>query len=235
MHHVISTLNNVYLDRDWATVIDPSVYGTNGAKGSGFRLPWSHKKTKGAVEGVYLPIFMYKEGTIEQTDQEPTVEKLFMATVRTECQDVATIPECVVLCQPVRRKKVEGDFTPGETKDEVHNSELMSLLETFIRKHMTGQGGTRVQKIFKFKNRYLLKTTSRYCENIRRNHSSNHVKLVIEPNGIIHQECFCRCETLEGRFHGCERSVKHFATGTQLKVALLTAGTARTTRAEATP
>ena len=28
------------------------------------------------------------------------------------------------------------------------------------------------------------------------------MKLVIEPNGIIHQECFCRCETLEGRFHG---------------------------------
>jgi hypothetical protein len=40
MHHLISTLNNIYMDRDWTTVIDASVYGTSGSKGSGFRLPW---------------------------------------------------------------------------------------------------------------------------------------------------------------------------------------------------
>jgi hypothetical protein len=96
MHHVISTLNNVYLDRDWTTVIDASVYGTSGSKGSGFRLPWSHKKTRGTVEGMYLPIFEYSEGVLGDTEQQITVEKLMMATVRTECLDVQTIPECVV-------------------------------------------------------------------------------------------------------------------------------------------
>ena len=34
MHHIISTLNNVYLDRDWTTVVDASVYGQNGRQGA---------------------------------------------------------------------------------------------------------------------------------------------------------------------------------------------------------
>jgi hypothetical protein len=72
-----------------------------------------------------------------------------------------------VLCQPVRKRKAEGDFTPGELKNEVENSELASLLEGFIRQWMEGQGNIRVQKIFKFKTRYLLKTTSR-CVLIKR-------------------------------------------------------------------
>ena len=114
----------------------------------------------------------------------------------------------------MRKRKAEGDFTPGEVKDEVNNSELASLLEGFIRKNMKGQGNTRVQKIFKFKTRYLLKTTSRYCENISREHSSNHVKIVIEPGSKgnpgakIHQECFCRCETLVGRSRGMCKDFK---------------------------
>ena len=56
----------------------------------------SHKKTKGTVEGMYLPIMQYNEGVLEDIDQQITVERLMMATVRTECLDVATVPECVV-------------------------------------------------------------------------------------------------------------------------------------------
>ena len=136
------------------------------------------------------------------TSQEPSVEKLMMATVRTECQEVTRVPECVILCQPVKKGRAEGDFTPSELKNEVHDSELSALLETFIRRNMDGQSNTRVHKIFKCRNRFLVKSTSKYCENIKREHSSNHVKIVIEPKGLIHQECFCKCETLDGRLHG---------------------------------
>lgn len=201
MHHIVSTMNNVYLDRDWAHTIDASVYGQPGAKGSGFRLPWSHKKIKGVVEGVYLPLFEYDDGDLKSVDQEPTMEKLLMATVRTQCEKVVDVPDCVILCQPVKRKK-EGDFTPGEVKNEVHDSQVASALESFIRNNMTGQSNTRVQKIFKCRNKYLLKTSSRYCENIKREHSSNHIKIVIEPGGLIRQECFCTCETTKGRSSG---------------------------------
>ena len=215
MHHVVSTLEKIYSSRDWTKIIDASVYGSLGTKGSGFRLPWSHKKAihpecKGAgcnlcdkgkiVEGEYRPIYMYDNGTLTISEENyVTMEQLVLATVRTEETTVTTIPELVVLCQPIRKRQTtEGDFTVTESKDEIYNSELRSLLEIFIRKSMDGNEDIKVLTIFKFKNIYLLKTTSRYCENIRRNHNSNHVKIIID-NGFIFQRCFCRCETLDGR------------------------------------
>jgi hypothetical protein len=213
MYHVISTLEKVYPTKDWTKIVDSSVYGSAGTKGSGFRLPWSHKKTvhsacKGAgcsecdkgkaVEGEYLPFYMYSGGKLEWIEQGITMENLMIATVRTQDEVVTKIPELVVVCQPVRKRQ-EGDFTATETKNEIHDSELVSLLETFIRKHMEGNKDTRVLSVFKFKNVHLVKTNSRYCENIKRNHNSNHVKIVID-DGHIYQKCFCRCETLEGRY-----------------------------------
>ena len=213
MYHVISTLEKVYPTKDWTKIVDSSVYGSAGTKGSGFRLPWSHKKTvhpecKGAgcascengkmVEGEYLPFFMYKDGCMTQVDQDITVEGLMLATVRTEETIVTEVPELVVLCRPVRKGRSEGDFTAVETKNEIHNSELVCLLERFIRKSMAGNEDTRVLSVFKFKSVHLVKTTSRYCENIGRNHNSNHIKIVIDGE-YMYQKCFCKCETTSGR------------------------------------
>jgi hypothetical protein len=215
MYHVVSTLEKVYPSKQWTKIIDSSVYGSQGTKGSGFRLPWSHKKTihseckgvgcsscvKGKItESEYLPIFSYSDGTITPVNQEITLEKLFASTIRTEVKDVVEIPELVVMCKPIRQKK-EGDFTASETKNEICDSELKCLLETFIRKNMDGNEDTRVLSVFKYKNVHLVKTTSRYCENIRRNHNSNHVKFVIDKK-TIYQKCFCRCETETGRKRG---------------------------------
>ena len=48
MYHIINTLNSIYSSKNWKTVIDQSVYGdpSTNSRGSGFRLPWSHKKGK---------------------------------------------------------------------------------------------------------------------------------------------------------------------------------------------
>ena len=216
MYHVVSTLEKVYPSKDWTKIIDSSVYGSFGTKGSGFRLPWSHKKTthsecKGVgcalchngkiVEGEYRPFFTYKDGTMTVTDREITIEHLMMATVRTEETIVTEVPELVIMCQPVRKGRAEGDFTAGELKNEIYNSELVCLLERYIRKSMDGNEDTRVLSVFKFKSVHLVKTTSRYCENIRRNHNSNHIKIVIDGD-IIYQKCFCKCETTVGRRFG---------------------------------
>lgn len=215
MYHVVSTLEKVYSAKNWPKIIDASVYGSPGTKGSGFRLPWSHKKTVHSVckgsgcsscdggkitEGEYRPVFTYTREFLEPVGQDITMENLLAATVRTSETTVTEIPELVVLCQPVHKKR-EGAFTATETKNEVHDSELNALLERFIRKSMDGNEDTRVLSVFKFKTVHLVKTTSRYCENIRRNHSSNHVKFVIE-GGLIYQTCFCRCETTTGRRRG---------------------------------
>ena len=211
--HVLVVLYTAKGGVDWNEVIDNSVYGDpeRGSRGSGFRLPWSYKKAKcsecggkgcascedGKVtQGVYLPIFTYDEEKKLSLldDATPTVALLEMATVRTPVKDVVKV-------EPPSKFIKEGAFTTIQTKDEVCDVELQSYLETFIQKYMEGQGSSRVTKIFKHKHTYLVSTTSRYCENLQREHGSNHVWFYISGN-IISQKCFCRCETVRERKDG---------------------------------
>lgn len=216
--HIIHTLNIARKNADWSEFVDSSVYGDleNNTKGSGFRMPWSHKKSKHTeckgqgcavceysgrlTEGEYLPVYEYTTKGIEVCSPDISVEKLFDVSVRTSGKEPLSVPKSVhgglVL------KKKEGSFKSLQTKDEVKDSELVALLETFIRVNIPGQSRSRVKKIFKYKNSYRVDTTSKYCENIGRSHNSNHVWFLIEKNRTICQKCFCRCETMEGRKRG---------------------------------
>jgi hypothetical protein len=190
MLHVVTTLNRVYPYRDWAWDIDGSVY-----KGSGFRLPWSHKMNKDrSIEGEYLPLFEYADSLIKELpDQTISVARLLTATIRTSETAIQNVPEAVLTCKPVKK---EGAFTARELKNEVpHDSELLAKLEAFVRMNMMGQGSTKIQTVYDMKSKFIIKSNSRYCENIKKEHGSNHIKLIItKKTGLIHQECFCRCE-----------------------------------------
>jgi hypothetical protein len=210
--HVINTLNLAYGSRDWKDIVDISVYGNSSrnTKGSGFRMPWSHKRGKHEAcmgrgcekcnntgketQSEYLPVFVYKHGPLsmlQKTEQKPSVEMLHMATLRTQGTDP-------VLIEGARE---ENTFTNAQTKDEFKNQEAVLLVEAFIRKHMEGQATASVTKMFKHKNQFLVSTTSKYCENLRRAHSSNHIWFHISGDTIT-QKCFCNCETMKGRFYG---------------------------------
>jgi hypothetical protein len=197
---------------EWTDIVDISVYGNNSrnTKGSGFRMPWSHKRAKHEAcsgkgcelcnntgketQSEYLPIFIYKHGPLamlQKTEQTPTVEMLHMATLRTQGTDP-------VLIEGARE---ENTFTNAQTKDEFKNQEAVLLVEAFIRKHFEGQSSANITKMYKHKNQFLVSTTSKYCENLRREHSSNHVWFHITSDTIA-QKCFCNCETMKGRFYG---------------------------------
>lgn len=212
--HVINTLNLAYGSRDWKDIVDISVYGNSSrnTKGSGFRMPWSHKKAKHEAcsgqgcdacnnsgketQSEYLPIFVYKHGPLsmlQKTDQKPSVDMLHMATLRTQSTDPVTVEGTT--------RKNEGSFTNIQTKNEFKNQEALLLVEAFVRKHLEGQSTASVTKMFKHKNQFLVSTTSKYCENLRRAHSSNHVWFHIIGDTIA-QKCFCNCETMKGRFYG---------------------------------
>ncbi len=212
--HILVALMKDREGYDWNEIIDASVYGSieRKTKGSGFRMPWSHKKAKhdlcggqgcslcenGKVDqGAYLPVFLIQQGlvnTITQIEQTPSTDILKMAAVRTDK------PVTVTVEPPVNRIK-EGSFTQTQTKDEIHNDRVRASLEEFIQGNMEGQARALVTKLFKHKGTFLVSTTSRYCENLKREHSSNHVWFIISGSAII-QKCFCRCETLRGRRDG---------------------------------
>ena len=199
---------------DWNEIIDASVYGNAArkTKGSGFRMPWSYKKAKhGLCDGqgcsecekgkidqlAYLPVFMYHHGPLSailQVGQEPTLEILTMAAVRTDA------PQTIHVTPPSTSIK-EGTFTTAQMKDEVCDDTLKAKIEDFIRANMEGQSGAYIPKFFKKKDTYLVSTTSKYCENLKREHGSNHVWFIISGPTII-QKCFCLCPTLRGRRDG---------------------------------
>ena len=211
--HILVVLYTAKAGVDWNEVIDNSVYGDleRGSKGSGFRLPWSYKKGKctacqgkgcdaceheGKItQGMYLPVFAYEDGKLTTVDPSPTVELLEMATVRTSVSTPTTRVE------PPAKAIKEGAFTKLQTKDEFDDIEARATLEMFIQRNMEGQGSARVTKIFKYKHSYLVSTTSRYCENLAREHGSNHVWFYVSGNTIA-QKCFCRCETVRERRDG---------------------------------
>ncbi len=153
--HILVSLSKFKGDTDWNEIIDASVYGSliRKAKGSGFRMPWSYKRAKheacngkgctgcehGKVDQLaYLPIFIYTREplcTLMRISQEPTVKILKMSAVRTDQPATVSIePPSVTI------KVKEGSFSEDETKDEIYDEELKNRIETFVRKHMEGQG-----------------------------------------------------------------------------------------------
>ena len=212
--HVLVALSTVKSSYDWNDIIDASVYGDirRKTKGSGFRMPWSYKRAKhdacggqgcpGCEKGkvnqlAYLPVFMYTPeplSTIIRVQPTPDVELLKMSAVRTDAPQT-------VFVQPPSMPTREGSFTEEETKDELQDEELKTLIQMFVRKNLEGQSNAYITKLFKHKNTFLVATNSNYCENLQREHNSNHVWFIISGKLII-QKCFCRCETLRGRKDG---------------------------------
>ena len=224
--HVINTLNLAYGSRDWKDIVDISVYGNNSrnTKGSGFRMPWSHKKGKHEAcagqgcelcnntgketQSEYLPIFIYKHGpssTLQKTEQKPSVDILHMATLRTQSMEPVI----------VEGTHKEATFTTLQTKNEFKDQEALLLVEAFVRKHVEGQTTASITKMFKYNKQFLVSTNSKYCENKKCNHNSNHVWFHIVGDTIA-QKCFSTtnvlrqygfCKDFSGRRHQLSKKI----------------------------
>ena len=216
--HVLIALVTAKGGVDWDKVIDQSVYGEikkdgrKRSRGSGFRMPWSHKIGKhDACEGkgcdecskgrttqvAYLPLFRYRQGPVfsmlERVDPQPNVDVLKMATVRTDATTA------VVVDSPNRAAR-EGTFEEMEevlAGEEITDLEIHDALERKIQT-IPGQENATVKKVIKIEDTYLIASDSKYCFNIGRDHGSNHVYFVAS-NGGLRQKCHCKCETMVGR------------------------------------
>lgn len=210
--HIVSTLDILFPGRMWKDIVDTAVYGNGkrNTKGSGFRMPWSHKKAKheacegrgcegcdkGKVtQGEYKPVMLYIQESKKLEyifDQDPCIELLHMATLRTQNKNHVVVEGSV---------REEGSFDIKDTKDIFTDYETTDHINSFIRKNMDGQDKSEIVKIYKREKTYLVSSTSKYCENLGRSHASNHVWFLIEGD-MIYQKCFCTCETMKGRKYG---------------------------------
>jgi hypothetical protein len=145
---------------DWEKVIDASVY-----MGSGLRMLWSFKNEPDST--VYIPWGSCEHGVFtEFENKSPSVEFLRMFSIRSSSNEVNE-----------------------DERDEAFPAR--SDLEEYIQRVVTGQQRARILKISKCRNKkdYWISTDSRYCENIRRCHKSNHVWFCLKPTGVIFQKC----------------------------------------------
>ena len=161
------------LGPDWDKIIDASVYA-----GSGLRMLWSYKNEPDSTP--YIPWGEIEDnvsGFKEFEDKNPTVEYLKRFSIR-----------------------VEGNVPCTVERNDPANSEL----EMYIRKNIPGHGSLKIVKVNICKNKkdYWIGTTSKYCENIKRDHKSNHVWFCLRPSGMIAQKCQDEeCKGYTGRFY----------------------------------
>lgn len=143
--------------------------------GSGLRMIWSLKNEPDSTP--YIPWGEIREGVWKEfADKNPTVEYLKLFSIR-----------------------VEGSVHVPHEIPASH-----SELEMYIRTNIPGQASAKIVKISKCKNKkdYWIGTTSRYCDNVKREHKSNHVWFCLRPSGMIAQKCQDdECKGYTGRFY----------------------------------
>lgn len=196
--HIIRVLEKMMPSYDWEKIVDKAVH--TGAKGSGFRMPWSHKKqrhteckghgclvcekTGKLTEPPYLPVFRYCDGELEPIDfTEPCVKVLEESSIRSEATESVEIPE------PVGNTESSVPRVTQSMK-VIESTELLGALENYVQKYLPGHGRAKFTKISENKSKtFVISTTSQYCDNVKREHVSNHVWFSIYQ-GKITQKCF---------------------------------------------
>jgi hypothetical protein len=168
-------------DDMWEKIIDSSVYS-----GSGLRMLWSLKNEPGSTH--YVPWAKIKDATNFEifSNVYPCTEFLKKFSIRATNSTTITSSYSKEVSQP--------------TND----------LEEFIRINLPGQERARVLKISKCKkseNGLWVSTDSRYCENVKKEHKSNHVWFNVRRLGnsgwySISQKCQDEeCKEYMGRLY----------------------------------
>ena len=99
-------------------------------------------------------------------------------------------------------------------------SKAFKLCKQFIQQNFPHPNTIEITEIFrkgKEKQYYIVRTPSRFCMNINREHNSNHVYYYIDKS-FAYQKCLCTCDTTEGRQYG--KCMDYVSGGRRLPVEL---------------
>lgn len=190
----------------WSQIIDAAVY-----KSSGLRMIGSFKRD---APGAYYPHMVFRsDGSVQSL-----VHSSILANLETWLADASI------------RVSSKIDSPPTDSTDARHeelllksehrgNLNRMSLADASVRRIATALEASlppffrhcKVTSIYKIvptgsknvaNNKFIFGTNCKNCMNkVSGSHRSNHVYFLVNSNGV-HQRCFCRCDTSEGRRYG---------------------------------
>ena len=83
------------------------------------------------------------------------------------------------------------------------NSSIFTEIKKYFNLYIKGYSDKDIKRIYVSDNNktYLINSKSKYCQNIGRNHNSEHIYFLLTATGIV-QKCFCKCNTLDDRKYG---------------------------------
>jgi hypothetical protein len=94
------------------------------------------------------------------------------------------------------------------THDRIFTQDTTPL-ETFIRMKFEGQDGSHIKSVVRHANDgWYAQTDSKYCENIKNRHKSNHIWFLISREYVCTQRCFDDdCKGFSGRKHNLSPTI----------------------------
>lgn len=177
--------------KPWATVVDACVFRANG-----LRMPFSAKGRDNPA--TYTPAEVWVGDAATEVGACSGVSAVRQwvreLSIRTVGEDETPVREGVVL----PAAEGESESLCGTTQSLRGYSAALALLDAVLPVQYAGQ---RFTGVIKADNCFILRSSSRYCENAGRAHNTCNIYFVLTPKGI-RQKCYCRCDTTEGRKYG---------------------------------
>ncbi len=185
----------------WNTIVDASVYRANG-----LRMPWSAKGR--ADMRVYRPV-----ATLEPTTRMRRVQQAGGVTALRDWIRRLSIrtqmPPTLALATATTDAATDvATGAPSMTSMSLTQyADVLPALAAALPIEFLGQRFTAIVQPNTSAGQsttahsFILRSTARYCMNLGRAHRTNTVYFVLTRRGV-HQRCYCRCETTEGRKYG---------------------------------
>lgn len=189
----------------WDAIVDASVYRANG-----LRMPWSAKGRHD--DRVYELRYAWRDGEM-RPETPTTVSALRAAVHRLSIRTFDREPTVVAAAdgdvdaetgaQAGAQAGAHGVLRGGAAVSTslTAYADVLPALAAALPIEFLGQRFTASVTIGESSGTFVLRSTARYCFNLGRAHRTNNVYFVLTPRGV-HQRCYCRCETAEGRRYG---------------------------------
>lgn len=189
-------------ENKWEDVIDELVYTRNGFRMVGSD-KWNYKRKTGENRPYTLYAVLDNQGEIRKTYMDLLEKNTFRLVQDTSIREIFGHTERTI---PIPKLKLMN--TPNKVKklliSHVENShENHTIVQDFIHEKLPkAYKHVNVKSIRKYPDgNYLIIPDTKYCLNIRREHSSCGIYFLLTQKGL-YQKCLCPCINLKGRING---------------------------------
>lgn len=221
--YILDKIKIIYGEREdhntWSDVIDEVVYKANGIRMNGsYKINITNtddnKKRFQTENRKYTLLTVLNNKDVVETEIQKLTnisELIKYTSIRTN----KTEPTEIKITEPLeindnitidtQEQQIDKDDDEFYLKRINKNNRKYDEILKFFDVHVSNKNykTSDIKSILHIEktDSYVLKTSSKYCQNIEREHNSCGVYFFLSKNGFC-QKCYCKCNTTEGRNNG---------------------------------